>query len=645
MQSGRLYSKKLTTKHGTNLTNSSEQAFKHVEVMNVPESTSPNLHYAGEDDSFKVITGPGGDGTATNAGGHPKRWGHVMASGSRVEVNDTPGSERVEVVHKSGAGIVIDPDGAIYISSSSQRGAGLQAPFGDVMITAAGDIVIKGAASLTVETSGDLNMNIGGSFNAVCENYSLITKNYNAIVDGAMSTSVTNDHSIVIGGIDRKTVAGDQREQTTGNRIIDIGANATTRVGGDNSHDVIGNFTEKTNGDKTVSVGGTDTNLIGGDHARSVGGNYEEATGGHKSVSVGGDSTIAAGGDSKISSDGDMVIFGGGDATFTAAGVGNVTAGGALRIKGSAINASPAVDRALWADEAQQAGNATTLGGSIGSKPPEVSGTAGTSAEVHSPNSPEGAADAEVMDAADIVDTLTSARKYPEYPSNGVLESANRTGLGEISHDITPQAEEVFNEYSGGNQGNANPSYEAEVLATLPESPVERDPDITSIDVNVSVPAQGNLGAKISKYFTIGQLINGTTTKQRPSPGKWDSVVKNGILLANNVLDPIKEKFPDILITSWYRLGSSNHGTGRAIDIVVSSRSMAKHADIARFARDNLPVDQVFLEKNSSGRTHIHLRVAMPGQKGAPKVLTCGDKKCQSKVSGIQVSWLARRAV
>lgn len=265
---------------------------------------------------------------------------------------------------------------------------------------------------------------------------------------------------------------------------------------------------------------------------------------------------------------------------------------------------------------------------------------------IPAPDGPEAAKDAkdaEVMDAPDIVDTLTSARKFPEYPGNGVWESSSSTGIGMISHDQMPQAEDVFNEYSGGNQGNVNPSQPGDSYDNLPEEPVDRDENIQAVETDTAIPGYLDMSAKISKYFTVGQIINGTTTRQRPSKAAWPGLMKQAILLANNVLDPVKERFPDLLVTSWYRKGTSNHGTGRAIDIVVESRSMAKHAEIARLARDTLPCDQVFLEKNTSGRTHVHLRVSPSGSKTRPSVLTCGDPRCRSKTPGINVEWLKRR--
>lgn len=603
--SGRLENKRLTTTDGTNVTNSATQAYKHIEVPPMFTSTSNNLEYSGEDDSQKVLTGNGGGGQG-NAGGVSPRWGYTAPSGSRIEVNDSTGSERIDIVHSSGAGVVIEPDGSVHLYAKSGRGTGLAAPYGDVYINAGGDISIKGASSISVDTPGDLNLNVGGTLTIRSESFKLITKNYETIVDGAATTNVTNDNSLVVGGIDRKTVAGDAREQVSGNKIGDIGSNFTQRVGG--------NVTSDAGGDATYS------------------------TGGKQSTSVGGDHSIATGGKSKLSSSGDNEIYGGGDVKTTAGGTNNVTAGGPVKLTGSAINASPAVDLALWSEEAVQAGQATTLAGILGPKPPVQSGSGASSGSVTGPK------DAEVMDAEDIVDNLTSARKYPQYPGNGVLEGANATGYGMISGDETPQAEDVYNEYTSGNQGNINPSSSGGSFDNLSSDPINRDPNIQASEPSIDSPSQHDLGAKISKYFSLGQLIRAKHSHPIP-PSQYDQVVKNHILAANNVLDPLKEAFPDIVITSAYRSNSANHATGKAIDIVVESRSMTKHAEIARFARDKLPVDQVFIERNTSGRTHVHLRVANTGAKGNPSVLTCGDPKCQSKVAGINVEWLARRAV
>lgn len=602
MESGRLFNKTLTTTTAVGTEDAASPMKKVVMQRSVPTATSNNLEYAGEDDSATVLSGVGDGDYATSPGSTPQRWGHVTSSGSRIEINDSDGGERIELIHRSGAGVSIDPDGGVYVTTESARGGGISAPKGDFYVNAQGDLVIKGAGSVTIDTAGDLNINVGGTLTISAGSYKLITQNQDETIDGAASRSVTNDQSVVIGGIDRKTVAGDSREQITGTKITDVGGKSNLRV----------------DGEHTIDVGGKSTTKVNGDQSISTGGNHEQR--------VGGTAKYHSGGDVEVASGGDAVVSGGGNAS--------VASGGATSLFGGSVHSSPPIDRAIHSNQTTNASFAQSEGGVVGPIPPLQSG--GTV----SASGPEGADESQVADANDVVDTLTSARKFPEYPGNGVTESANKTGYSMISYDTTPQSEDVFNEYSGGNMGNVNPSYQGGSYDNLPPAPVNRSSNIRVVESSTPVPARHNNNAKISKYFTLGQLVNAKHSHKIPVD-QWESVVAAHIKVATNVLDAVKEKFPDLEITSAYRNNSNNHRTGLAIDMVVHSRDMTKHAEIARFARDNLAVDQVFIEKNTSGRTHVHLRCGS----GSPRVLTCGDPQCNSSTPGIQVAWLARRAV
>jgi hypothetical protein len=270
--------------------------------------------------------------------------------------------------------------------------------------------------------------------------------------------------------------------------------------------------------------------------------------------------------------------------------------------------------------------------GPIGSSP---SGT------VSCPNI-EDTTPAEYPEVNDVVDSMTSARRYPQYPMNGIRQSADSGGIHLVSHDYTPQAEEVYQEYSSPNRGSTNPP-QRDSYGSIPEvSPMNRPNGIQGSDPGISVPARGSTGTLISRRFTLGEIINARHSHNIPS-SIYEQIVREHIYAAYNVLDPIRERFPDVIITSAYRSNSSNHRTGRAIDLVVQSRSLTTHAEIAAFARDNLPVDQVFLERNTSGRTHVHLRASRGG--GSPSVLTCGDPRCRSRTAGISVDYLVRRGV
>ena len=619
METGRAYNKGITSNAGEGLTNSATQSFKIVEPINFSTSTSISQGYAGNDEGQKVLTGAGeGDYIAASEPA-PHRWGHVAPSGSRVEINDTGGGERISIVHKSGAAYVIDPDGSVFITSASRRGGGIGAPFGDYFISAGGDVVIKGGASISVDTPGDLTLNVGGTLNISAAAYNLHTKVMNEVIDGSAARAVTNDQSVVIGGISRNTVAGDRWDQIAGKMLLDIAGTNDTRIDGDNS----------------VSVGGTTELVSNGNMLTSTKADHKMVANGKTQINSQGDTEIKTGGENKFGSQGDAHFVSNGSTTVSGQSDATVFSGGAVFLSGSAVHASPMVDRADWS---AQSAKAATI--SSAEEPPQVSGSGG---EADAADSAGDATEAKTPEPNDIVDELTSVRKYPQYPGNGVHESANRTSLGMISGDTTPQSDQVYDEYSGGNQGSMNSAYPSETIDTLPDTPVNRDENIQAFEPNISVPSRAQSGAKISKYFTLNQLTAANSSHFIPQ-NLWETVVKNHILVANNVLDAIKEKFPDVIVTSAYRNNSSNHKTGLAIDLVVESRSMTKHAEIARYVRDNLPVDQVFLEKNDSKRSHVHVRVTKAGIKsGTPHVMTCGDKRCNGSTPGIDVAYLIRK--
>lgn len=668
MQTGRKYNKTLTSTQGQGLSQSAASNQKNVQPDRFTTATAGNVHYKGEDDSSTVLTGPGGGDYVATPQINPERFGYFAASGSRFEINDAVGSERVEIVHHSGAAITIDPDGAVYLSSTSARGAGISAPKGDVYISAGGDLVYKGTGSVTIDTAGDATWNVGGTLNIRAGAYKLTTQTMDETIDGSASRSVTNDQSVVVGGINRKTVASDDREQVSGKKIVDVA----------------GSYNNKTDGDYTSDVGGKSSHTIAGDHLLSTQGDTSIKSGGSSYVDSGIANRLRAGTDTLIHSGAQIAqragsivtIDGGTHIGLTAAGnlvaqgqnvalasgaLTQLSSVGTIKAMGSIIDISGTSTK-LHGGTLSVVGGTTTIGSPgpitiatpmiIGPVPTGAAGSATPIVDVGSPvtapaapegpTAPKAPEEAQTPAVNDVVDELTSARKYPEYTGNGVTEGAGRALVGMTSNDTEPQAEDVYNEYSSKNTGNINPSYPGGSYDTLPEEPVNRSEDIQSEQPETSVPSRHNLNTKISKYFTLAELVNANHSGKIP-PDMWDEVVKMHILLAVNVLDPLKEKFPDMIITNAWRNSRPNHITGRAADIVCQSRSMTIHAEMARFARDNLPVDQVLLEKNDTGKSHLHLRVSPAGQKGNPVVITCGDKKCISKTPGIDVEYLVRR--
>ena len=83
-------------------------------------------------------------------------------SGHIIEINDTPGGERVLIKHNCGAGVDIQPDGTILVNSTGNR---VEISSGNYSLSVGGDghIVYNGNLSMTV--TGDYNLNVKGDYN------------------------------------------------------------------------------------------------------------------------------------------------------------------------------------------------------------------------------------------------------------------------------------------------------------------------------------------------------------------------------------------------------------------------------------------------------------------------------------------------
>ena len=111
----------------------------------------------------KTFTGPhSGTAGGTSLISKPQdNFGWISPSGSRVQINGGGGSETIEIVQSSGASIMIDADGAIFLQPTGRKGFGLNASAGDGVVAAQQRIVIKGNSGITLETEGNLEFNVG----------------------------------------------------------------------------------------------------------------------------------------------------------------------------------------------------------------------------------------------------------------------------------------------------------------------------------------------------------------------------------------------------------------------------------------------------------------------------------------------------
>lgn len=107
---------------------------------------------------------------------------------------------------------------------------------------------------------------------------------------------------------------------------------------------------------------------------------------------------------------------------------------------------------------------------------------------------------------------------------------------------------------------------------------------------------------KMSKHYTLGALSNrapASPTDIKSQRGLTSGEIAGNLkTLAVNVLDPIKDKYPEMKVTSAFRSGSStsDHDIGAAADLQFTGRSPDEYYQIAQWIRDNVPHTQLLLE-------------------------------------------------
>ena len=90
-------------------------------------------------------------------------------------------------------------------------------------------------------------------------------------------------------------------------------------------------------------------------------------------------------------------------------------------------------------------------------------------------------------------------------------------------------------------------------------------------------------------------------------------ILNNLANLALNVYEPIKARYPRVIVTNTFRQGppgagkaQAQHGLGMAMDVVFPGYSTSQYYEIACWIRDNLPFDQLLQEKCGS-KIWIHV--------------------------------------
>ena len=129
----------------------------------------------------------------------------------------------------------------------------------------------------------------------------------------------------------------------------------------------------------------------------------------------------------------------------------------------------------------------------------------------------------------------------------------------------------------------------------------------------------------LSKHFTLSALTkNGSRMPVAQKGFTPNQLVCNLKGLCENVLEPIAERYPGMVITSGFRRpgdvrGSSNtsqHYNGEAADIVIPGFSRQQHFEAACEIAKIVPFDQIILEYSGKSTVWIHVSFKYTANRG-----------------------------
>jgi hypothetical protein len=633
-----------------------------------------------QSDVQKTFTGPFA-GTGSGSGLTPSKedsHGFSTPTGNKIQINGTPGAETIEIVHHTGSAIMIDADGAIFLMPSGLKGFGLNASRGDGVIAANQRVIIKGNSGITVETEGNLEFNVGGHL------YMDVGGDYVLNVDGATTFSsdgtlnfeATKDVIETIGGIKRTTIAGDLRTQVAGQNRFDSGGNFEVRTNGDLKLDTQKGVDIRAKESSTFEVDTNSLNLLAKENV-NLSAQKSIYTVSKEDTTLESDQNLAfrTKGNSVMSCPGDFYmdvqgsldikgssasISGTNDVNIYSANV-NFNATKNFNIKGATTKLQGTTTASIISPSVHLDGSTEihssspkfrTLPGQVPSADGDSPASATTptapgAIEVTDPRAPPSIVSpkkAEFPTAKEVLDTMTSEVDAPDFPLNAKKMNAEEMSRYENENGSpNPRAKAR----AQPNQGAGSPTTMGDSAGSIPDSSNQTYDGSNNNQVGEKNPfpipsSVQNNNDKLSRLVTVGMLPGLMRCGATNNGLNRAQILHNASHLAYNVLDPVLRQFGGkIRITDYLRIGSggSRHYSGLAVDMASSARNFAETAEMAKWIRENVAFDRLFLEANHAGTVHIHCEAAPVGQRGARTVWTCSDPKCQSRTDGLQLAY------
>lgn len=490
---------------------------------NIPIGNEPTKQYVSEYPYNKVYNSEGG---------------HL------IEVDDTPGNERLLNKHVSGTYNQMHADGD-YVTKVIK----------DNYTIVAGDDSVSIEGKATVHISGDCSLIVGSGLTIVA--------------DGGINFITRGDFRVKAKSINLEATSGDFSVKTSGNSNITTGE-STNINSKQNFIESLDNTNIKSGellnvGSKKTSIHSTTGTIISSDAETSI-----SAT------------------DLFLSSDGDTNI----KSSTTKITSNSIEADAKLNVKNTTN---------------MKAGGTDVIG----------YGAASASASENTAIQPEPAATCS---------------------GSGISYSADPDKFLEMTDDDEEASAAAI------KQAIANGTLNPEDLNTpTTESGADNTP-VTDSKATLLAPTVPNLGSaspadnmRLTQHFTVGKLSKFTPVCAHIVTAQHGlsttQLTGNLQLLAQNCLEPILAKFPDLRVTNAFRVAGnknskpgkiSQHEKGQAADMQFASANSNKdlYFEIAKWIKDNVPFDQLLLEYKTFGTKLPWIHISYNQSGNRKQVLT-----------------------
>lgn len=552
-------------------------------------------------------------------------------SGHALEIDDTPGAERLNLAHRSGTFDEIGPDGT-KVTKIVGDGYTIYDKDGYILIEGSANVHLAGACNVFI--AGDTNLSMHGK----------------------ASIDVHNDLDLNVGGHIAVSAGKGIFVRNQGIFSLDNKGDIELRSKGKMTQEVVGTY-------NVTTTAGYNMTSKANSNVKISGISYTTST---------GDMNFCTDGVFKAKSAGDMNMLTDAVMNQESAGAFNNKSGAAVNVEGAGnINFkaplvasspidTPTLDVTTANISTLNAGTTNlratgtdtgTNGGSTHDLP--ISGS--TSASVTAPAS---AASAAIADCASVAPL---SKPVPiELPVSVSVGSGSSSGTGANSSSGTGGSEsesdgparESFNEpyetekvcQEGEGGSSSDPSTDNSVVnptdSTEASGPFQTRPPFGNSDTQNGrpLPAIPNMNPRspdmnfrLSQGHTLRDMCRSDGFQGRLVPfGGWGTqdILRNMRALCVHFIDPVKRQFPGVRINSGYRpagyvpnggANPSPHMTGGAVDLRITDRPSdgRAHAQMAAWIANNCPqADQIILERDN-GRYWVHVGIARPNSPNA----------------------------